>query len=114
MKRLWIQRHARAASGWPGADDHERPLAESGDRDAERAGRQLLAWNRPPERVICSSAVRTETTASIVALTVGLDGAPHADPQLYSGSPATYLAAIRLAGDGVGNLLVVGHNPVVF
>jgi len=55
MKQLLLLRHAKSA--WPdGVDDHDRPLAERGRRDAPRMGAHMAAtasspivrWSPPP------------------------------------------------------------------
>ena len=53
-RQLLLLRHAKSA--WPDVDDHERPLARRGRRDAPVAGRWLRAAGLVPDRVVCSTA----------------------------------------------------------
>ena len=113
MKQLWIQRHCLAASSWSGSDDHDRPLAPAGNRDAERAGNQLAQWNAALDRILCSSAERTSTTALLVAQVCAPSLTPRPVRRLYSGSPDTYLEVLRQSGGDADSLLIVGHNPTI-
>jgi phosphohistidine phosphatase len=108
---LLLLRHAKAEPEDPGQDDHERPLARRGRRDAERIGAAMAARGLVPEQVLCSSAQRTRETLNRIlpylppGLTLTLDR------RLYLASPEEILARIALVEVRVRSLLVVGHNP---
>ena len=69
-KTLVLLRHATA--GWPGGvDDHDRPLAERGHRQAPGAGEWLLEHGIVPEAAVVSDALRTRQTWVWVAERLG-------------------------------------------
>ncbi|WP_411036495.1 SixA phosphatase family protein [Shinella sp. BYT-45] len=109
MKRLFLLRHAKSA--WPdGVEDHDRPLADRGRRDAPRMGAHMAEAGLQPDFALVSSARRTQETWALVA--------PELEPcpcrtvsAIYEAEPEAILAAIRDAPQGSGRLLVIGHNP---
>ena len=111
MKVLTLLRHAK--SGWddPVARDFDRPLNKRGRRAAATVGRALRAEAIEFDAIIASPAVRVVETLQEVSQGYGRPLAPVHDPDLYLASPAVLLDRIQRVGDGVGRLLVVGHNP---
>jgi len=113
---LWLLRHAKAVPPTRGSD-HERPLAPRGRRDADALGRRLcedrlgFAPADLPELVLCSTATRTVQTAELVL--AHLTTPPQVDQRraLYGASPEQVLDEVRTVDDGVGSVMVVGHNP---
>jgi phosphohistidine phosphatase len=94
-------------------------LAPRGRRDADKLARRLgetgrdlgLAEAVTPGLVLSSTARRTVQTAERVL--AGLAEPPplvlvHA---LYGASPEGVLDEVRLVDDGLGSVMVVGHNP---
>jgi phosphohistidine phosphatase len=110
-RRLLLLRHAKADSGDPEQDDHERPLARRGRRDAERMGAAITARGIAPGQVLCSSALRTRETLDRILPHLPSGLAVAVDHQLYLASPDEILARIALIEDRVSSLLVIGHNP---
>ncbi len=112
MLRLLLLRHAKSQWGSPDLADADRPLNERGERDAPEMGRRLAAAGLVPARVLCSPAVRAETTARLVLAQM----AP-AQPELvlekgiYDASPARLLDILTAQPDAVTPLMLVGHNP---
>jgi phosphohistidine phosphatase len=113
---VWLLRHAKAVTDPPaGGTDHERPLAPRGRRDAAALGQRIGAGDlgfgrdRPPQLLLASSAARTTETAGRIASTLGLS--VDRRQRLYNGSPTDVLAELRELDDGVGSVMVVGHNP---
>jgi phosphohistidine phosphatase len=111
LRRAIFMRHAK--SGWddPAMDDHDRPLAPRGLRDAPRVAAALVARGWIPEQVLCSDAVRTRQTWERMA------GAfSEAPPVAFSRALYhAHLGDVRRAAadvpDTVGTLLILGHNP---
>src|SRR5215469_10572013 len=62
-RTLLVLRHAKAA-GEPGVNDLQRPLTGRGRRNADEAGRWLLAQGLGPGRVVCSTAQRARETSA--------------------------------------------------
>lgn len=110
VKRVWLLRHAKSSWDEPGLADHDRPLAPRG----RKAARRIAAWaanNRVrPELVLCSTALRTRATLELVS---GALGAPPAQIEhvLYHASAEELVERLRAVQAGVGDLLVIGHNP---
>ncbi|MFC5720754.1 SixA phosphatase family protein [Streptomyces gamaensis] len=110
-RRLFVLRHAKSA--WPpDVADHERPLAPRGRRDAPAAGRWLRAADCLPERVLCSTSLRTRQTWALAAPELGGAVPPVAyEPRLYRATLPELFDVLREVPDDVGALLCVGHNP---
>lgn len=112
MKKLVIIRHAK--SSWDDAflDDHERPLAERGLRDAPKMANRLKKADIFPDAIISSDAERAKTTAFITAENLSFPKQKiRLTPNLYHASASTILSEIRKTDDAVKTLFVFGHNP---
>jgi phosphohistidine phosphatase len=98
---LWFLRHADAAPGHP---DDERPLTERGVHQAQAAGRALQCLNVRIDVCLTSPKVRALETARIAAERIGVEVRIE---RRLAGEPfdAEELTA------GLGNVLLVGHDP---
>lgn len=105
-RTLILLRHAEADHPG-GMRDHDRPLADRGELDAEAAGRWLREQQPPVDAVLCSSALRTRQTLAAT----GVDAPARYADEIYEASPGEVLAEIRRTPDTVHTLLVVGHAP---
>lgn len=111
MKRLLLLRHAKSSRDDPSLADFERPLASRGAKAAPRMGRELVARDWLPERVLVSPAARTRATWDLVAA-VWQDRPPAEFPEtLYDASAEEILAEVRRTAEIATTLLVLGHNP---
>jgi phosphohistidine phosphatase len=106
MPRLIVLRHSKAASPL-GTPDIERPLADRGRKDAEQAGEELRAANVLPDRVICSTALRTRQTLEGLGLDVPVDF----EERVYENDAEEILDLLR--EQSAETLLLVGHNPAM-
>jgi phosphohistidine phosphatase len=130
-RTLVLLRHAKAEHP-AGVADVDRPLTARGHADAAAAGAWLASQRLVPDLVLCSPSRRTRETWHCVALALGGGAAPepvsgageqvHPRPQPVPVvfEPAVYHADVPdlvdlLAGidEGVGTLLVIGHNPTL-
>jgi phosphohistidine phosphatase len=70
----------------------------------------MVAEGLVPDRVLCSTAVRTRQTWAGMR---SILGRPPVEirPDLYEATAADLLAIIRTVDHAVGRLLVLGHNP---
>jgi len=112
MKTLYLVRHAK--SSWDNANlsDHDRPLNQRGERDAPRMGKRLRKRGNQPEIIISSSAVRAQTTASILATAIDYPTSNIAiDERLYGAELKDVLSIISDLDDGIHCAMLVGHNP---
>lgn len=110
--QLLLLRHAK--SSWRQADleDHQRPLNKRGLAAAKRMGLYLAEAGLRPDRVLCSTALRTRETWALAAEAMGEPAPPLALlDDLYHAYPADMLACIRRHGGEARRLLVLGHNP---
>ncbi len=111
MKRLYILRHAKAAPGEPGQDDHARALTLRGIADAEAVARYLHKNGAQLDRVLVSTSARTVQTADLVLR--ALETPPRADYRdaLYLADTGKILATIQGLPVRTGTVMVIGHNP---
>ncbi|MGC5009489.1 SixA phosphatase family protein [Streptosporangium sp. DT93] len=107
-RTLVVLRHAKAAHT-PGVVDWERPLTESGERDARRVGEALTELGLRPDLVLCSPSVRTRRTAALAL--------PDADVSFETGVYEAFadelLTLLRRSGAEARTVVLVGHNPGV-
>ena len=91
MRTLVLMRHAKSA--YPaGVDDHDRPLADRGEREAALAG-DWLRENVPPiDAVLCSSALRTRQT---LVFRTGAEAPTSFLDRLYGASPGDVIDEIN-------------------
>jgi phosphohistidine phosphatase len=104
MPTLIVLRHSKAASPI-GTPDADRPLAGRGRKDAEKAGDELRAAGRTPDRVICSTALRTRQTLDGLGFEVPVDF----EARVYDNDADEILDLLREQSDET--LLLIGHNP---
>jgi len=110
--QLIVFRHAKAAQSPEYGNDFNRPLAEEGYAELEKAAKLLQAVNAKPDAVVCSSAMRTFETAEMLCKLLGLDSGiiiPQQD--LYNASSEAYEEALVYLNNDFKTVLFVGHNP---
>lgn len=113
MKTLFILRHAKSSWKDPEILDHDRPLNKRGRHDAPLMGKLLRDQNITPDLIISSTAVRTETTANLVAEACKYKGEIVFDNSLYNAEPIDVLNLLSKCSDRYNSILLVGHNPTV-
>jgi phosphohistidine phosphatase len=102
--RLYLVRHAEAASGEP---DDLRPLTASGRATARALGGRLAAEGAHPSAVLSSPLLRARETAAELCRSLGCE--PETDERLAPGATADDVrAAVAGRGDEV---VVIGHQP---
>ena len=117
-RTLVLLRHAKAET--PGdRPDVQRRLTKRGAADSAAAGSWLAAEGIRPDLVLCSPATRTRQTWHGVAMALA-DADPagpapdvHYEAGLYDGGRTEVVDLLRAVPDGVGTVLVVGHNPTI-
>ncbi|MQA77186.1 MAG: histidine phosphatase family protein [Streptosporangiales bacterium] len=109
-RRLVVFRHAKSARPTD-IDDHDRPLAPRGERDASAAGRWLDAAGWTPDTVLCSTAVRARHTWRGAADVLSATPPVTYERRLYLADVPTLVDLVRATPDDVGTLVLVGHNP---
>jgi phosphohistidine phosphatase len=102
--RLYLVRHAEAASGQP---DELRPLTQEGRRQARELGERLRSEDARPQAVVTSPLLRARETGSELAKALEVDAEP--DERL---APGASVDDVRAAVAGRGDqVVVVGHQP---
>jgi phosphohistidine phosphatase len=102
--RLYLVRHAQAASGDP---DELRPLTAEGREQARALGERLRAEDAHPETILTSPLLRARETGNELAR--ALDAETEPDERL---APGASLEDVRAAVAGRGDeVIVVGHQP---
>ena len=94
-------RHAEAADGEP---DEERPLTEKGRTQAEAAGRALAYLGEDIDACLSSPKRRAIETAELACEPIGVEVSVEA---ALGGEPFD----VREITAGLGNVLLVGHDP---
>jgi phosphohistidine phosphatase len=112
MKILTLFRHAKSSWDDERLDDHDRPLAERGHRDARRMGKRLARREHRPDLLLTSSALRARQTADylIAALDLG-ESRVRTERRIYLASPGDLLQVLEGLDDELRHVLLVGHNP---
>ena len=106
MKRLTLYRHARTERDSPSGRDFDRPLTAQGRADAARMGEEVRALSLRFDRVLVSPARRAAETAAAAGLPD-----PQVDDRIYNAPVDQLMAIAEAAGDRIGSLILVGHNP---
>lgn len=99
-------RHGKSAYP-PGIDDHERPLAPRGRREAALAGDWLRTTQPPISAVRCSTAARTRETLAATAITAPVEF----DAGIYEAAADQLIELVRLTDPDLSTLLMIGHSP---
>jgi phosphohistidine phosphatase len=113
VRRLVLLRHAKAERAGA-VDDVLRPLRLDGRRQAGRVGAALRDTGLVPDRVLCSSALRTRQTWELVSSHLG-DVEPDVvvSDALYAADVDDVLDLVHGTDARVRTLLVVGHEPTM-
>lgn len=111
MKTLLLLRHAKSSWKHPELADHDRPLNQRGKRTAPLMGELLQGEDLIPDLILCSSAVRANTTALLVAKACNYPGEIQQTRELYLAEPQDYIEVLHQVAEKHARVLVVGHNP---
>jgi phosphohistidine phosphatase len=108
-RTIVLFRHAKA--DWPQVNDHDRPLAERGRKDAAVAGRKLADTGITFDLALCSSAVRTRETWKLAVPELPHRPKTVYEERIYEASPGELIALLNETPDDVHNAVLIGHNP---
>jgi len=112
MRVLYVLRHAKSDwSAFYGGIDHERPLNDRGVRAARTMGRRLAERRALPDRILCSSAVRTRQTVELATEAGNWNRTTITEPALYLASPSTAIDLLQRQSDDANSIMIVGHQP---
>jgi phosphohistidine phosphatase len=108
---LLLLRHAKSA--WPDVEDHLRPLAPRGRKNAPLVGKWLRAHGYLPGLVLCSTALRAMQTWELVAGELDKPAQATPEDRIYGASCAALLELLRQTPSSVNTVMLVGHDPGV-
>lgn len=111
MLQLLLMRHAKSDHGNPSLRDHNRPLNDRGRRDCPTMANWIAEQDLVPDRVLCSTSVRTRETADRMMQTWDQTPSIAFDDRLYLADPITIGEVIDSECDESQRLLVLAHNP---
>jgi phosphohistidine phosphatase len=109
MPELLLARHAKSDYP-PGVDDHARPLAQRGRRDAHALGVWLSAKAGPLDRIVISTSTRTRQTWEIASSHLEAGLPCEFTDNIYEADWRELLTVARESGPSQRTLLI-GHNP---
>lgn len=111
MKRLYLLRHAQAATP-QGVDDIHRPLSHTGTGQALAMGMHMRDKGYIPDVCICSPARRTQQTMRKLFESIG--ERPFVSPRsAYYTSVGQLYELIQAAPDRAQSVLLISHNPSI-
>lgn len=116
MKTLSLLRHAKSSWDDPAQRDFDRPLNTRGRKAARTIGEWMAREGLAFDAVLASPARRVQETLDEVAAGYGgplsgTTGSVQTDRRVYMASAACLFALLHETDDGIGHLLLVGHNP---
>jgi len=111
MKTIMLLRHGKSDWNVDYGSDHDRPLAQRGQKAAGLMGEFLTKIHAAPEKVLTSTAKRARETLDLAMLNGRWECPVCETRDLYFASPEQILEIIQQQSDSVEHLLLVGHNP---
>ena len=114
MKTLILLRHAKSSWDDPAQRDIDRPLNERGRNDAPMMADRMAARGTSPQRVLCSPAMRTVSTAEIFVSRLDMPRELiQLERQIYLSGPGHLLHLVRQQESTFDCVMLVGHNPAL-
>ena len=109
--QLILMRHAKSGHDDPSLSDHDRPLNPRGERDSPRIARWLEEQGLIPDRILCSSSVRTRQTAELMQRQWSVEPELVICESLYLSSPQSIVETLQRDHSGCERVRVLAHNP---
>jgi phosphohistidine phosphatase len=111
MPLLHLLRHAKSVREDHNADDRLRPLSRVGREDARFVAHGLPAALGAIDLVLCSTALRTRETASLVLAGFAAPPPIAFEDGLYLAAAADLIRRLRRLDEATRGVLLIGHNP---
>ena len=111
MKTLFLLRHAKSSWSEPGLADFDRPLNERGRRAAPLIARHLARGGLLPDLILCSAALRTRETLTLMLPGLARDAVVRIESGLYGADAGTLLRRLERVEAAVDCVLLIAHNP---
>jgi phosphohistidine phosphatase len=117
-KSIYLARHAKSAWDTNAASDFERPLNQRGESDAQRMGETLKAKGWLPDKIICSTALRTQQTCFAYCDAFGfsvqeVENKIEWNESFYAAYMVTLLQSLTNLPESLKSVMLVGHNPAM-
>jgi len=110
-KSLILFRHAHAEWESTQGSDHERILSTRGEQEAKMVGLHLKQQYKLPQKIVCSSAVRAQSTINIANKAGDWNCQIDTDKTLYNTDAQYILSYIQQLSDSIDRIMLVGHEP---
>jgi len=111
VRNLYLIRHGKSDWNANYDKDHNRPLNKRGQRDAGKIGAYLKRASVQPDRVLCSSALRTRQTLELLTEEAGWRSEVFVEKSLYLADPQEVFRLIMSQPDTIQTLAIIGHQP---
>ena len=114
-KTILLLRHAKSAWGDAALADHDRPLNRRGERAAAAMTDHIVRHAPRPDMILGSTATRTRQTLAPLVLRLTAPAPPISlEKGLYLASEDALMARLQAVPDGVGTVLLIGHNDGIW
>lgn len=111
MHLLHLLRHAKSAREGRDTEDRLRPLSRRGREDARLVAAGLPTALDAIDLVLCSTALRTRETASLVLAGFAVPPPVAFEDGLYLAAAPGLIRRLRRLDESVRAVLLIGHNP---
>jgi len=109
LRELILWRHAKSDWSDPNLDDHDRPLAERGRRNAKKMANWIEKQGLKPDFILCSSAKRTQQT--LKRLCPDCQTPTQITRSIYHVEFSELLSELAQIPHHHNRVLMIGHNP---
>ena len=113
MKKLLLLRHAKSDWNDFTLEDHERPLNDRGQLNAQQIGKYMINHNLTPDMIFCSTATRTRETLALIIEEMSLMCPIEYRPDIYEATSTILMNIIQNCPNKYGHIMLVGHNPAI-
>jgi phosphohistidine phosphatase len=110
MHRLHLLRHAKSDRD-EALEDHERSLSRRGRDAARRVGESLASALGALDLVLCSTALRTRETGTLVLARFVPVPPIRFEEALYLAGRAVLMRRLSQLDESTGAVMLIGHNP---
>ncbi len=111
VRILYVLRHAKSDWSATYGVDRDRPLSPRGVAAAKTMGRLVAERRELPDRILCSSALRTRQTIELAVAAGNWNRTTILEPALYLASPGSAIDLLREQVDEANSILLVSHQP---
>ena len=112
-RKIYLIRHSYAEEP-NGKKDIDRHLTLEGQSTVRALGRHLINQNFNPDKILCSSSVRTtETAVNLVEELEMNEGVIEYKDVIYNASVRELLEVLNKVSNKHKSIAIIGHNPTI-